>query len=113
MCQKEKKKELMKKRKSRAHSPAVPVAATALPVQHSSSHSLVVVAVALAMLVSVIGTFIVLNELSAVEKSIDALQAHRALNAMLVKQQEQNTYDLPKKPQVTTLSGEVSIKIGE
>ncbi|MBI4016351.1 MAG: hypothetical protein HY363_01520 [Candidatus Aenigmarchaeota archaeon] len=103
---------ITKKRKS-VHRPVVPVATTSLSVQPSSSRSIVVIAVALAMLVSVVGTFIVLNELSAVEKSIDALQAHRALNAMIVKQQEKNTYDLSETPQVTTLSGEVSIKIGE
>lgn len=53
------------------------------------SKQVVVMAVALAMLVSVVGTFVVLNELASVERSIDMLRAHTALNAMLIKQQQE------------------------
>lgn len=81
--------------------------------QSNYGKSIVVIAVALTMLISVIGTFVVLNELSSVERSVDALQAHRALNAMLSKQQPQETTQQTQtiiyKP--TESSGQVSIEI--
>ncbi|MBI4148679.1 hypothetical protein HY490_05285 [Candidatus Woesearchaeota archaeon] len=96
------------------HMPAQPVQLS-VPQPADHSRSVVVIAVALTMIISVVGTFIVLNELSTVERSIDALQAHRALNAMLVKEQQARApapvWYPPKNPQVTEFTGEVSVTI--
>ncbi len=91
-----------------------PLPQVSVPQSTDYGKSVIIIAVALTMLISVVGTFVVLNELSTVEKSINALQAHRALNAMLVRQQEKtvaSTVRPPVKPQVVELSGQASVTI--
>ena len=69
----------LKKRQELLHTPLEP--------RHSSAgRQLLVLAVAIAMLVSVVGTFVVLQELSQAEELVDSVRAHQALNAMVVKQ---------------------------
>ncbi len=52
----------------------------------SAGRQLLVLAVAMAMLFSVVGTFVVLQELSHAEELVDSVRVHQALNAMVVKQ---------------------------
>ena len=62
-----------------------------LIVQPTYSRQLLVLAVAIVMLISVIGTIIVLNELSNAEKFVDDVKAYQALNGMIVKQLQERS----------------------
>ena len=65
-----------------------------LDVNHASSgRQLLVFAVAIAMLISVVGTFVVLQELSHAEELVESVRAHQVLNAMVVKQMAEEEGD--------------------
>ena len=79
-------KKSQKRSAKRVVSP-MPMSFEQIPVpQASYGRQLLVLAVAITMLLAVIGTFIVLNEVSSAEKMVEQVQGHRALNAMVVKQ---------------------------